>query len=340
MLDSVETNIIEFSLISSDIREVSADVLVLKYAQKHYGVSSMISECLEEHGEYRENMMPYIGKHALVSGQNCTQFNQILWMGVPHLMDFGYDQIKHFSCSSLEILKDSDIQSIAYTIHGAGYGLDEKASFASQISGIQEALKSGRYPHSLKHIYLVESNYHRFKSICEIAGVLLADYKETHCVFRLPTFSPEEPIDHQGAPHGDMQKQPHVFVAMPFDPAMDDVFYYGIQEPVHKNKLLCERIDNSIFTGDILVRIKQRIETAFLVVADLSGMNPNVYLEVGYAWGVGKPVILVAKEECAVKFDVQGQKRIIYRSIRDLAQQLSRTISCLKDELDVNKGDA
>src|SRR5437764_6925547 len=58
----------------------------------------------------------------------------------------------------------------------------------------------------------------------------------------------------------------HVFVAMPFMKEMDDVFYYGIQQPVHSAGFLCERVDQDAFTGDILDRVKKKIETAVLVI--------------------------------------------------------------------------
>jgi len=55
-------------------------------------------------------------------------------------------------------------------------------------------------------------------------------------------------------------------------------------------------MDQEAFTGDILDRIKKKIETATVVIAELSGANPNVYLEVGYAWGKDVPTILLVKE--------------------------------------------
>ncbi|MES0447355.1 MAG: hypothetical protein ABUJ92_12495, partial [Desulfobacterales bacterium] len=85
------------------------------------------------------------------------------------------------------------------------------------------------------------------------------------------------------------EEKPHAFVAMPFRKDMEDTYYYGIQRAVHANDLLCERIDQEAFTGDILERIKKKIETAAVVIAELSGANPNVYLEVGYAWGKNVP---------------------------------------------------
>ena len=105
---------------------------------------------------------------------------------------------------------------------------------------------------------------------------------------------------------------------MPFAKDMEDVYIFGIQDPVNAAGYLCERVDMATFTGDILERIKSRIDTAALVVADLTGGNPNVYLEVGYAWGKGRSTILLAKQGDNLKFDVRGQRCIIYESIFDL----------------------
>ena len=72
--------------------------------------------------------------------------------------------------------------------------------------------------------------------------------------------------------------KPHVFVAMPFAGEMDDIFHYGIQGAVNGGGMLCERADLSAFTGDVMDRVKRRIATCKLVIADLSDSNPNVYL--------------------------------------------------------------
>ena len=88
------------------------------------------------------------------------------------------------------------------------------------------------------------------------------------------------PVDWVGY---DSSRRPHAFVAMPFAGSFEDVFYYGISPPVRAAGLLCERLDQLSFTGDIMDRMKERIASSAIVVADLSDANPNVYLEVGYA---------------------------------------------------------
>jgi len=84
---------------------------------------------------------------------------------------------------------------------------------------------------------------------------------------------------------------------MPFADSFEDVFYYGIARPVRAAGLLCERIDQVAFTGDIIIRMRERIASSAVVVADLSEANPNVYLEVGYAWGVNVPCILICNRK-------------------------------------------
>ena len=93
--------------------------------------------------------------------------------------------------------------------------------------------------------------------------------------------------------------------------------------------LLCERLDEEAFIGDILTQITRRIEDASIVIADLTGANPNVFLEVGYAWGKGRPTMLLfrkpnkGRNEQKLPFDVSGHRCIIYDDATHLHEQLS-----------------
>ncbi|MGZ9166811.1 MAG: hypothetical protein ACXW4U_16685, partial [Anaerolineales bacterium] len=126
------------------------------------------------------------------------------------------------------------------------------------------------------------------------------------------------------------EDKPLIFVAMPFDKKMDDIFHYGIRNAVNNAGFLCERVDEVVFTGDILDLIKRRIGKASLIIADLSMANANVYLEVGYAWGLGIPTMLIVQDAQELKFDVKGQKCIIYSGIRELEEKLSKELPGLR----------
>jgi hypothetical protein len=111
---------------------------------------------------------------------------------------------------------------------------------------------------------------------------------------------------------------------------VEDLFYYGILRAIDANEYLCERIDKTSFTGDVLNRIREKIETAAAVVADLTGANPNVYLEVGYAWGKGIPTILLIRAGEELGFDVRGQRCLQYRNIRNLEELLIKELVQLR----------
>lgn len=115
-----------------------------------------------------------------------------------------------------------------------------------------------------------------------------------------------------------------------FSEQLDDIFHYGIQRPVHDAGYICERMDHVSFAGEIISWLKQRIETADIVIAELSGSNPNVYLEIGYAWGKGRPTVLLARSIQELAFDVQGHRCLIYKNIQDLEDQLTKELASLK----------
>jgi nucleoside 2-deoxyribosyltransferase len=97
----------------------------------------------------------------------------------------------------------------------------------------------------------------------------------------------------------------------------------------------CERLDQEAFTGDVVAQIKERIEKASLVIADLTGHNPNVFLEVGYAWGRGRPTVLLLrrsnnpKKPDILPFGVSTQRCIFHEDATDLEEQLLRELRLL-----------
>ena len=105
-----------------------------------------------------------------------------------------------------------------------------------------------------------------------------------------------------------------------------DVYQFGIYQTVRKCGYVCEKVDESIYAGSIVDRIVSGIESAEFVIADLTEERPNVYLEVGFAWGIKKPVILVAKEGQRLHFDLSHHKCIFYPTIGRLADQLEKSI--------------
>jgi hypothetical protein len=107
------------------------------------------------------------------------------------------------------------------------------------------------------------------------------------------------------------------FVMMPFaDPT--GAYYKTIYEPaITKAGLRPVRADDDMFsTGKIVDQVWSGIQSAKVLVAELTGRNPNVFYELGLAHALQKPVVLVSATEKDVPFDVQ-HIRVIYYNVLD-----------------------
>jgi hypothetical protein len=102
------------------------------------------------------------------------------------------------------------------------------------------------------------------------------------------------------------------FVAMPFHSLYDAEYQRVIKPAVEKAGLDCMRGDE-IFTRQAIVEdIWHSIRKARLVVAELSGRNPNVMYEIGLARAIGKPILTLTRDKEDVPFDLGGLRFLYY----------------------------
>ena len=119
-------------------------------------------------------------------------------------------------------------------------------------------------------------------------------------------------------------QKPFVFVLMPFSPDFDDIYRYGIKKSCEEQGAYCERVDEQMFEGTILDRIYNQINHADVIISDMTGRNPNVFYETGYAHALGKRAILLTQNTDDIPFDLKHYTHIVYNgSISDLSDQLS-----------------
>jgi hypothetical protein len=313
-------------VVCGDVLDTACDVLILKYAQGFFGADLAVADALGVRSNWA-GLGP--GEHVLVPTRGQLPCKNVLFYGVGALWDFEYFAIRCFAAQAMRTLATTDAERkcVAMTMHGVGYGLDEREAFTAQAAGLLEYLASATSPGGPRQILIVERDANRSRRIKVILQQVLLD-----AGFHRPgspSGGPRVTLPDAGV-RSDLKR--HVFVAMPYNDDMEDVYEFGIREPVNEAGWLCERCDRDIFTGDILERIKGRIATASVVVADMTGSNPNVYLEVGYAWGKGIPTLLVAREGEDLKFDVKTQKCIYYKNISHLRKQLTQCISRLSSD--------
>jgi len=119
-----------------------------------------------------------------------------------------------------------------------------------------------------------------------------------------------------------------VFVLMPFADSFRDVYQIGIKPACRDAGAYCERVDEQIFHESILEQVYNQIAKADLIVADMTGRNPNVFYRVGYAHALSKKTILLTANSDDIPFDLQDYPHIIYKnSIADLKSELERRVS-------------
>jgi len=121
--------------------------------------------------------------------------------------------------------------------------------------------------------------------------------------------------------------KPFCFVLMPLASEFNDIYAFGIKGACDDVGVYCERVDEQIFQGSIMERVYNQIAHADVIVADMTGKNPNVFYEVGYAHALGKRSILITKEASDIPFDLKHFPHIVYNSqIAGLRSQLAKRV--------------
>jgi hypothetical protein len=313
------------TVVEGDALSVHTDLLVLKYAQQSYGADAAARAALAAIYPAIESELPLPGQHVVYDTCQTLEAKRVLFIGVPRLAAFGYKEMRTFGQDALEIAAREypEVRSIALTVHGPGYGLDELECFNSLVAGLLDNVAEGTAPRGLEQIALIEKAERRAKRFCEELDRLLgsASVDVTRAGTITSTLT-RDVLDKLRSVGDASASKPLLFVAMPFREDMADHYDYGILRAAERAGYLCERADQAHFTGDVLEWVRARIDAATLVVADLSYANPNVYLEVGYAWGRGKPALLMVRDTEDLKFDVRGQRCLIYKRIKDLEEKL------------------
>ncbi len=93
-----------------------------------------------------------------------------------------------------------------------------------------------------------------------------------------------------------------------FDTYYEDVFCPAIEDGGLKPR----RADDIYRTGTIMHDIWNLTKEAKIVLADLTGKNPNVFYELGLAHALAKPVILVTESLEDIPFDLRALRIVEY----------------------------
>jgi hypothetical protein len=112
-----------------------------------------------------------------------------------------------------------------------------------------------------------------------------------------------------------------VFVLTPFNEKYTEQ-YSVINRLVTSLGFKCSKGDDSNISSNILGHIAEQIAKSRLVIANISGRNPNVFYELGIAHALGKPVIIVSESLSDIPFDINSSRILAFDDEIDLEIKL------------------
>ena len=111
---------------------------------------------------------------------------------------------------------------------------------------------------------------------------------------------------------------PMCFVLMPYDgKSHEAAILQSLYEPIIKPEVIQAgfeviRADELSPDYRFIDQIHVAIQKSALVIADLTGNNPNIMYEIGLAHALRKPVILISTDVASVPVDLLGSRMLLY----------------------------
>jgi len=106
-------------------------------------------------------------------------------------------------------------------------------------------------------------------------------------------------------------KEPCV-VLMPISNKFKNQWELAVKPAIEKAGLEPSRADEAPVTDDMIRSVAQSIFGARILIADVTGSNPNVMYELGLAQAIGKRVVVVCQHVGKIPRDLQGYRVLEY----------------------------
>jgi hypothetical protein len=246
---------------------------------------------------------------------------------------FDYSNIRNFATEALKFVAEQEDgpakkKHVAMTIHGIGCGLDEAECLMAQLGGILDTLQSSELDVDIERISIIERDKSRAKRLKVAAQQY---FEETELVewdgsyLFLQNHQNRQSSSEATTIVEDIKPYALIISMLEDDDAFEDIFYYGIQQPIHSMGLLCERIQ--IKPNDVKKQQLKRIQNAKIVVCDTTTspmMNPMLTLHLGCAWGANVPTVLITTQNDDKDLEFDEKNYIRYNNIRELQDRLER----------------
>jgi hypothetical protein len=114
----------------------------------------------------------------------------------------------------------------------------------------------------------------------------------------------------------------YCFIVMPFKKDLDDV-YQVVRSVLEEKGWQVKRADEVFLHRRITDGYMQEILSSDLVIADLTGLNPNVFYEVGLTHALGNDLLLLSQPQ-PMPFDLFNEQTVFYQS--DQLEELRKSL--------------
>ena len=127
----------------------------------------------------------------------------------------------------------------------------------------------------------------------------------------------------------------YAFIAMPMDPENHELIDVldAIKETAKKCGIHAERIDEPQSNERITDRILESIHRAGHIIVDLTYYRPNVFFEAGYAHGLGKIPIYIARQGSKLEFDLKDYPVLFFKNLRELKESIEKRLKGLSTSI-------
>lgn len=265
----------EFTVQLGDVLDVPSDLLLLKYAQSFYGADKAVASRLLSRGLCAETeITPKPGDFVVFGTKGSIASARVMFLGTPPLDQFTYEEMEMFARSAIEKIANQGllVRTLTTTVHGTGYGLDGGESLQRLVLGFRDGLSTYNSPVE-RIIFLTLGERAERMLAAVLESMAEAEVSKTPSHAGSPSRS-YQPLDesHQQSTWGVLHESAfstdkrRVFVAMPFSEEFQNVYEFAIYAAVRNCGFICERVDQTHFTGDVLGRIRDGIESASLVI--------------------------------------------------------------------------
>ena len=117
------------------------------------------------------------------------------------------------------------------------------------------------------------------------------------------------------------------FVLLPHNDEFNALYEAVIRRAMSANGIVAKKADNIYQPGSILGQVWAQIRTAEVLVADVSGINPNVIYELGLCFGLHRCPILLVRDPTELPFNLRSLRYIQYANTVGGAEQLKANLT-------------